>query len=63
MTRFFRTDLTGEDVFAISDGLGVYRIGPYEGAVAEALSMWGAGGIVRIGVASDVASWLSALPL
>jgi hypothetical protein len=60
--RFFRTPLTGPQVFAISLGLNVWRIGPYSGAVAQAAGMWPAEGILLLEVAQDVADWLSALP-
>lgn len=59
---FFRTDRTGAAVFAQSANLAVWRIGPYEGAIAEATGGWGPGGILLVSVTADVGEWLSALP-
>lgn len=59
---FFRTNLNGPSVFAQSPNLAVWRIGPYEGAIAQAVGAWGPGGIAMVEVTDDVALWLAALP-
>lgn len=59
---FFRTSETGAVVFAISSGLAVWRIGPFQGFLAEVMGLWPTGGIPTIPVPSDVASWLMDLP-
>lgn len=60
--RIFRTDHNGPQVFYIDDHFYVARIGPYEGAVAQASSLWPVGGIPTIAVTDDVGAWLDALP-
>jgi hypothetical protein len=45
----------------ITDYLSVTRIGPYEGAIAQATTMWPAEGILLVDVTEDVAAWLRAV--
>lgn len=45
----------------ISEHMMVLRVGPYEGAIAEATGTWPAEGIYLVTVAGDVAEWLLAL--
>lgn len=61
MPRFFRTNQTGPAIFMITDYLSVTRIGPYEGAIAAATTMWPAEGILLVDVTEDVAAWLRAV--
>lgn len=62
LTVFFKTNETGVVVFAISSGLAVWRIGPFQGYLAEVMGLWSSGGIPTIPVPSDVAEWLMGLP-
>lgn len=62
MVWYFRTSRNGPSVFAIGQNLDVWRIGPYQGAVAEAVGAWPAGGILLVEVTADVGDWLAQLP-
>lgn len=59
---YFRTDRNGPQVFAVGAYLGVVRIGPYEGAIAEACGLWPVGGVPTYEVTADVGVWLDARP-
>ena len=59
---FFKTPLTGDAIFQIGWDLRVWRIGAYEGAVANAIGWWRARDIELVEVTPDVARWLNALP-
>lgn len=58
---FFRTPLTGDEVYMQRPDLSVIHIGPYQGAIAEATGGWGTDGIRTVEVSADVASWLLSL--
>ena len=58
---FFKTTLTGDEVYMQRSDLSVIHIGPFQGAIAEASSGWGADGIRLVVVSADVASWLLSL--
>jgi len=59
---YFRTDRTGPAIYAIGANLDVWRIGPYQGAIAQAGGAWPVEGIPTLEVAPDVADWLATLP-
>ena len=58
----FRTDLTGAAVFGLTAYFAVIRVGPYQGAIVEALGLWPPGGIPTVVVHPDTAAYLDALP-
>lgn len=60
--RIFRTSRNGQQMFYIDDHFYVARIGPYEGAVAEATALWPTNGVPTVEVSDDVGLWLDALP-
>lgn len=59
---YFRTDRNGPDVFVCGPYMQVVRIGPFEGAIAQACGLWPVGGIDTVSVTDDVADWLASRP-